>query len=197
MRSDSPEPAFAGNTGGSACGDKFSPTPQRSDEDAVMFDEERRSALPWKANARTSAENTAPHKAEVAALRQAILDKLTYSVGKDPKSARDHDWFAAAALAVRDDIIDRWMDTTRATYQQGSKRVYYFSLEFLIGRLLLDCVSNLGRTATLRAALAELGVDFDALRTVEADAALGNGGLGRLAACFMDSMATLEIPAYG
>ena len=134
---------------------------------------------------------------QAAALREAILAKLTYSVGKDPANARDHDWFAATALAIRDRIIDRWMDTTRATYRQGGKRVYYLSLEFLIGRLLFDCVSNLGLVSATREALAGLGVDFDALRAVESDAALGNGGLGRLAACFMDSMASLGIPAYG
>ncbi|HEY7384967.1 MAG TPA: glycogen/starch/alpha-glucan phosphorylase [Beijerinckiaceae bacterium] len=138
-----------------------------------------------------------PSKDEIAVIREAILTKLTYAIGKDPHAARGHDWFAATALAVRDRIVDRWMDSTRATYQSGRKRVYYLSLEFLIGRLLLDCVSNLGLTPAVRAALAELGVDFDALRTVESDAALGNGGLGRLAACFMDSMASLEIPAYG
>ena len=160
-----------------------------------MLDEERLS-LPARASA-PRADEASPRQADVAAFKQTILAKLTYAVGKDPNSARDHDWFAATALAVRDDIIDRWMDTTRATYQGGQKRVYYFSLEFLIGRLLLDCLSNLGLIATARAALAELGIDFEALRRVEADAALGNGGLGRLAACFMDSMATLAIPAYG
>jgi glycogen phosphorylase len=170
-------------------------SPGRISENAVMLDEERLS-LPAHASV-PRADGASPRQADVAAFKQAILAKLTYAVGKDPNSARDHDWFAATALAVRDDIIDRWMDTTRATYQGGQKRVYYFSLEFLIGRLLLDCLSNLGLIATARAALAELGIDFEALRRVEADAALGNGGLGRLAACFMDSMATLAIPAYG
>ena len=156
-------------------------SPGRISENAVMLDEERLS-LPARASA-PRADRASLRQADVAAFKQAILAKLTYAVGKDPNSARDHDWFAATALAVRDDIIDRWMDTTRATYQGGQKRVYYFSLEFLIGRLLLDCLSNLGLIATARAALAELGIDFEALRRVEADAALGNGGLGRLAAC--------------
>jgi starch phosphorylase len=138
-----------------------------------------------------------PSKSEVAALRKAILNKLTYSIGKDPIAARQHDWFAAMALAIRDEIIDQWMRSTRATYQHSRKRVYYLSLEFLIGRLLFDYLSNLGLTEIARAALKELGGDLDALREVEPDAALGNGGLGRLAACFMDSMATLQIPAYG
>ena len=118
-------------------------------------------------------------------------------VAKDPAHARDHDWLIATSLAARDRIIDRWSETTRRTYRDGRKRVYYFSLEFLIGRMLFDALSNLGLAATARAALAELGVDFDRLRTLEPDAALGNGGLGRLAACFMESMATLGIPAHG
>ena len=134
---------------------------------------------------------------EVSAFRQAVLDKLIYMVGKDPDHALDHDWFVATALAVRDRIVNRWMDATRKTYRDGRKRVYYFSLEFLIGRLLFDALGNLGITATAREALREFGVDLDRLRKIEPDAALGNGGLGRLAACFMESMATLGIPAHG
>jgi starch phosphorylase len=103
----------------------------------------------------------------------------------------------ATALAVRDQMVDRWMDSTRATYAQDRKRVYYLSLEFLIGRLLFDSLNNLGLTEQMRAALHDLGVDLDTLRDSEPDAALGNGGLGRLAACFMESMATLAIAAYG
>jgi starch phosphorylase len=134
---------------------------------------------------------------DVSALRQSVLDKLVYMVGKDPVHARDHDWFVATALAVRDRIVDRWMDATRTTYRDGRKRVYYFSLEFLIGRLLFDALGNLGLTGAAREALREFGVDLDRLRRIEPDAALGNGGLGRLAACFMESMATLGVPAHG
>jgi starch phosphorylase len=130
-------------------------------------------------------------------LRDAILHKLTYDLGKSRLGARDRDWFMATALAVRDRIVDRWIDLTRNTYQSGAKQVYYLSLEFLIGRLLRDNVCNLGLVAELREALGELGVDAEKLRIAEPDAALGNGGLGRLAACFMESMATLEIPAFG
>ena len=139
----------------------------------------------------------APASDSVIAFRQAVLDKLTYMVGKDPGHAQDHDWFVATALAVRDRVVDRWMDATRRTYRDGRKRVYYFSLEFLIGRLLFDALGNLGITATAREALRDLGVDLDRLRKLEPDAALGNGGLGRLAACFMESMASLGIPAHG
>ncbi|HEX8665369.1 MAG TPA: glycogen/starch/alpha-glucan phosphorylase [Beijerinckiaceae bacterium] len=129
--------------------------------------------------------------------REAILAKLTYAVGKDPTAARDHDWFAATALAVRDAVIDRWMDSTRATYQREQKRVYYFSLEFLIGRLLSEALCNLGLTDVAREALAGLRIDLDRVKEIEPDAALGNGGLGRLAACFMESLASQELPAYG
>ena len=130
-------------------------------------------------------------------MRASILGKLTYTVGQDPGHATEHDWFMATAFAVRDRIIDRWVEATRRTYRDGRKRVYYFSLEFLIGRLLFDAISNLGITEAVRDALDELGVDLDRLRRVEPDAALGNGGLGRLAACFMESMASLGIPAHG
>ena len=89
------------------------------------------------------------------------------------------------------------MATTREVYATGQKRVYYLSLEFLIGRLLTDAISNLGLTDACRAALRELGVDFDEIKELEPDAALGNGGSGRLAACFMESMATLGVAAFG
>ena len=131
------------------------------------------------------------------ALREAVLAKLVYSVGKNPAVASERDWFVATALAVRDKIVEGWMKSTHATRSSNRKRVYYLSLEFLIGRLLSDALMNLGLTETMREALAELGVDLDKLRAVEPDAALGNGGLGRLAACFMESMATLSVAAHG
>ena len=134
---------------------------------------------------------------DVAALRRSIVSRLTYVVGRDPIVATDRDWFVATALAVRDHVLERWMASTRANYLMKTKRVYYLSLEFLIGRLLHDSLNNLGLVDRMRAALAELGVDYDKLRNVEHDAALGNGGLGRLAACFMESMATLCISAHG
>ncbi len=142
-------------------------------------------------------EQTAPLADEVEAFRATILAKLTYSIGKDPEHASDHDWFEAVALATRDRMIEQWMDRTREAYRQGKKRVYYLSLEFLIGRLLIDSLSNLGLLETARLALAGIDVDFERIRLTEPDAALGNGGLGRLAACFMESMATLGIAAHG
>ena len=134
---------------------------------------------------------------EVVALRRAIVAKLAYAVGKDPIVASPHDWFVATALAVRDKMVDRWFRSTRSIYKDRNKRVYYLSLEFLIGRLLRDSLNNLQLTDTVRRALAELGVDLREIAELEPDAALGNGGLGRLAACFMESMATLGVAAYG
>ena len=135
--------------------------------------------------------------AEVAAFRTAVLEKLTYAVGKDPEHAFDHDWFEAIALAARDHMVDHWMDHTRQIYRSSQKRVYYLSLEFLIGRLLYDSLSNLGLLEVAREALQGLDVDLERIRLLEPDAALGNGGLGRLAACFMESMSTLGIAAHG
>jgi starch phosphorylase len=129
--------------------------------------------------------------------KQALLARLTYSVGKDSSHAVPRDWCVALTLALRDRIVDSWMESTRRTYETGAKRVYYLSMEFLIGRLLTDAMSNLGMTDVCREALDALGVDFDATLASEPDAALGNGGLGRLAACFLDSMSTLGIPAIG
>jgi starch phosphorylase len=131
------------------------------------------------------------------ALAEEILERLTYSVGKDPIVARPHDWLYAAILAVRDRIIDQWMKSSRETWQTSHKRVYYLSLEFLIGRLMRDAMSNIGLMESMQDALKSLGVELGDLLSLEPDAALGNGGLGRLAACFLESMSSLKIPAYG
>ena len=136
-------------------------------------------------------------ESEIAAFKQNILAKLKYAVGKDPGNAFDHDWFEAIALAARDHVIDRWEEASAQLDRRGQKRIYYLSLEFLIGRLLIDNLSNLGLLEVARQALAELDVDLERIRQVEPDAALGNGGLGRLAACFMESLATLGLAAHG
>ncbi|WP_341208578.1 glycogen/starch/alpha-glucan phosphorylase [uncultured Sphingomonas sp.] len=126
-----------------------------------------------------------------------ILDTLVHRIGKDEQAARPHDWLAATILTIRNEIIERWMVSTKAAHAAGAKRVYYLSLEFLIGRLLRDTLANLSARDEVAGALRELGVDLAALEEIEPDAALGNGGLGRLAACFMESLATLDLPAYG
>lgn len=130
-------------------------------------------------------------------IKQSLSNCLIYSVGKDTISATDRDRFFAAAYVVRDRLIDRWMETMRSYYINDAKRVYYFSLEFLIGRTLMNSVHNLGFDQQFRQAFNELGINLEDVREIEPDAALGNGGLGRLAACFLDSMATLNLPGYG
>lgn len=133
----------------------------------------------------------------VKKLANEIIEALRYRIGKNQLAARPHDWLAATVLTVRDRIIDKWMASTQASHAAGAKRVYYLSLEFLIGRLLRDALSNLGMTKDIKAALESLDVNLDIIEEIEPDAALGNGGLGRLAACFMESLASLELPAYG
>lgn len=139
----------------------------------------------------------APRAIEPDALAAEIVERLTYRIGKNAEAAKPHDWLEAVISVIRDRIIDRWIASTKETYESEGKRVYYLSLEFLIGRLMRDAVSNLELMEPMRKALALLGVDLDLIRELEPDAALGNGGLGRLAACFMESMATVDIPAYG
>ena len=126
-----------------------------------------------------------------------IVRVLRHRVGKDERAAKPHDWYNASIYALRDQIIDAWISSTRRTYESGGKRVYYLSMEFLIGRLLRDALSNMGMTREMEKALAAHGLDLAEIEEYEPDAALGNGGLGRLAACFMESLATLDIPAYG
>lgn len=130
-------------------------------------------------------------------LADEVLQALKYRVGKGTNVATQYDWLTASIKVVRDRIVDHWMQATQEAYAQQEKRVYYLSLEFLIGRLMRDAFSNLGLMDNMREALSSLGVDLDIIAALEPDAALGNGGLGRLAACFMESMATVDIPAHG
>ncbi|ENN87420.1 glycogen phosphorylase protein [Rhizobium freirei PRF 81] len=139
----------------------------------------------------------APRSSRPEILAEEIIERLTYRIGKDAKVAKPHDWLTATILVIRDRVIDKWMESTRRVYETGAKRVYYLSLEFLIGRLMRDAVSNLGLMEEITNALSSLGVDIRVIAGLEPDAALGNGGLGRLAACFMESMATVDVPAYG
>jgi starch phosphorylase len=134
---------------------------------------------------------------DVASFKRAISNKLMYRIGKDPVSARPQDWLNAVSNAVRDHLVERWMRTTRAQYAQDVKRVYYMSMEFLIGRTFSNALLALDVMPLVRQALIELDVDPDKILDLEPDAALGNGGLGRLAACFLDSMATLGVPGFG
>jgi len=132
-----------------------------------------------------------------AALREDFERHLRFTLARDLPSASDRERYLALALAVRDRVVERWMASRAAQRRFDVKRVYYLSLEFLIGRLLGNNVINLGLEEACREAMASLGLDWALLRECEADAGLGNGGLGRLAACFLDSLATLGYPAIG
>ncbi|HAF43406.1 MAG: glycogen phosphorylase [Sideroxydans sp. GWF2_59_14] len=143
----------------------------------------------------------APQRRSAGMSKEAIMvslaDHLIYSNSKYPINATTRDWFETVAYSVRDRLVERWMETMQRYYEQDPKRIYYLSLEFLMGRTLSNAMLNLGMDEPGRAALYELGQDFEAVAGMESDAALGNGGLGRLAACFLDSMATLNLPCYG
>lgn len=126
-----------------------------------------------------------------------FLEHLEYSLGKDKYSASNFDLYNSLAYAVRDRMVERWLDTQQTYHSKNPKRVYYLSMEFLMGRTLVNSLINLGIYQQFREAVESLGYDFAALADEEHDAGLGNGGLGRLAACFLDSLATLALPAYG
>ncbi len=134
---------------------------------------------------------------DVHTLMRSIANKLMYAVGKNPAAARPQDWLQATELAVRDRMVERWMKTTNEYYAQDAKRVYYLSMEFLIGRTFTNALLALGIYQEVKDALRALDIDINELAELEPDAALGNGGLGRLAACFLDSMATLGISGMG
>ena len=130
-------------------------------------------------------------------LQADIQRHLTFTLGKDVPNASIYDWRMALSFAIRDRIVEPWFTSTRRTWAEDRKRVYYLSMEFLIGRILEDATINLGLRDVAEQAMAAFGQDFRTIIEDEPDAALGNGGLGRLAACFMESMATLGCPAYG
>ncbi|MTE00194.1 glycogen/starch/alpha-glucan family phosphorylase [Paracoccus sp. YIM 132242] len=131
------------------------------------------------------------------ALRDQILHHLTHSQGRGAEFATTFDWRLAVSYAVRDLIAGTWVDAFRAARDQGAKRVCYLSMEFLIGRILDDAIINLRLERPMEEALRMLGLDRQEILDNEPDAALGNGGLGRLAACFMESLSSLQCPAFG
>ncbi len=130
-------------------------------------------------------------------LQQALENHLIFSSFKTSNAATPRDWYEAASYTVRDHVVERWIKTAESYYRDDPKRVYYLSLEFLIGRMLSNAALNLGINEELKDGLVSLGRDLENTVEMETDAALGNGGLGRLAACFLDSMATMDIPAAG
>lgn len=138
-----------------------------------------------------------PADLDVAHLEQRIVRGLIYILGKDPVETQQRDWFQALAYVVRDALIAQWMESMRSYYLNDSKRVYYLSMEYLMGRTLGNAISNLGATDRYTTALENVGLRLEDMEFVEAEAGLGNGGLGRLAACFMDSLASLSMPGFG
>jgi len=133
----------------------------------------------------------------VKAIRENIIHHLMSFQGRDPERSGARDVYKALAYTMRDIMVEKWISTQKTFYAKEQKRVYYLSLEFLIGRSLGNSMTNLGILRAAKQAVEDLGFDMSEIRDQEEDAALGNGGLGRLAACFMDSIATLKIPAYG
>ncbi|MFO0567724.1 MAG: glycogen/starch/alpha-glucan phosphorylase [Polyangiaceae bacterium] len=134
---------------------------------------------------------------DAESIRKSFTGHVRHSQGKDPSVSTQLDHFMATARMARDRMADRWTRTSLRYARESPKRVYYLSLEYLLGRLLEDGLLNLGCLETSRVGLREVGVDLDEVLDQEHDAGLGNGGLGRLAACFLDSMATLGIPGVG
>jgi starch phosphorylase len=130
-------------------------------------------------------------------LQRSFLRHLQYTLVRDKYSATKADLYLALAYAVRDMLVERWLDTQQSYYINDAKRVYYISMEFLMGRTLGNSLINLGIMDEWETALKQMGIDVEELQENEWDAGLGNGGLGRLAACFLDSMATMSLPAYG
>ena len=135
--------------------------------------------------------------ADADELADAVLNHLTFTIGKTTDTATLSDWRLALTHAIRDMAVAPWFDSVRQVYKEDRKRVYYLSMEFLIGRLLEDAIDNLGLGEMARNAMEKHGIDWREVLDDEPDAALGNGGLGRLAACFLDSMSTVGLPAHG
>ena len=133
----------------------------------------------------------------IEGLKRAFLENLFYVQGKPPALATSHDYYMALAFTVRERILQHWNDSALAYTQQQARTVCYLSAEFLLGPHLGNNLINLGLYEPMKQAIQELGLDFDELLEEEEEPGLGNGGLGRLAACYLDSLATLEIPTLG
>lgn len=136
-------------------------------------------------------------QSDIDSFKRRLFGHLKHSRAKNPETATVGDWYQVAALAVRDLLVESWMDSVRSAAHADRKQVYYLSLEFLMGRSLENNLLSVGMWDVCRATFADMGLDFAAVKAEEPEAALGNGGLGRLAACFMDSMASLGIAGIG
>jgi glycogen phosphorylase len=156
-----------------------------------------RSGNSEKASREIQADNGQPQTLSVAAFQDSIRRQVRYALGKEWRNLSGYDLFTAVALAVRELLVDRMLETEARYQHANAKRLYYLSIEFLMGRSLGNNLDNLGLFGLGDHALRELGVNLADVEEHERDAALGNGGLGRLAACFLDSLATLGMPGYG
>ena len=145
----------------------------------------------------SSAEFKSSIDTSVSGLKSLIQSQLKFSLARDPQTASKRDWWQATAKAVQCIIIERMIATQAKHDGVNTKRLYYFSLEFLMGRLYINSFYSAGVFQNMELAIRELGLDPEVLRGEEYDMGLGNGGLGRLAACFLDSLATLDLPAIG
>ena len=131
------------------------------------------------------------------AFKKEVKDNVRMLYRKDLEEASEQEIFQAVSYAVKEVIIDQWMETQSSMKREDSKVVYYMSMEFLMGRALGNNLINLTAYQAVAEALEEMGLDLNVIEDQEPDPALGNGGLGRLAACFMESLSTLGYPAYG
>ncbi len=159
---------------------------------------------PKKTSAKKSSAGKAAEKAfrfdvetTKDSMKVSILNHLRYTLARHPESATNDEWWTATCYAVRDRLLDRFMKTQAVHNEKKVRRAHYLSLEYLMGRLLVNNLHNAGLFEQTRDALTELGQDFNEIADEEADMGLGNGGLGRLASCFLDSLATLDLPAIG
>lgn len=134
---------------------------------------------------------------DAGSLKVSILNHLRFTLARHAENATAQEWWTATCFAVRDRLLDRFMTTQETHHKKKVRRAYYLSLEYLMGRLLINNLHNAGLYEATRDALGELGQDLEVIASEEADMGLGNGGLGRLASCFLDSLATLDLPAIG
>ncbi len=151
--------------------------------------------MPKKSQEENSASQSGPNA--IITLKNEIQRHIRFTMGRDPEKPNRHACFMGLAYTIRDRLIDRWIRTQRSQYDTLAKRVYFLSLEFLPGRFLMNYLISLKLVDEVRQAVAEMGFDLDELEEEEWDAGLGNGGLGRLASCYMDSLACLDLPGYG
>ncbi|MDT8447239.1 MAG: glycogen/starch/alpha-glucan phosphorylase [bacterium] len=178
--------------------------PQAPEETPIQADDTPKAAPAAVAKSKSPTLNpvssmspNASFEEKVEAFKANFRTRMNLTLGRGLNAASKRDQFMALAYTVRDEMIDKWIKTQDRYYESNPKRVYYLSLEFLMGRTMGNALLNLGMIEVARKALADLEMDLDLLEEYEKDAGLGNGGLGRLAACFLDSMATLDLPAYG